>query len=455
MKNTSLVSQNDVDSNRLGGAICRTGRDMSQNSSPVADAIDNSATNAPTYNVHWRRNLFVCFAGSFSTLVAMTLLLPFLPLYIEQLGAVGHAAIVQWSGIAYGATFLAAALVAPLWGRLGDRYGRKLMLVRASFGMAICMSLTGMVQTVWQLVLLRLLIGFAGGYSSGSMILVAMQTPKDRSGWALGVMSAGITAGALVGPLIGGALPPLIGIRATFLLAGGVIFLAFLATTFLIKETPRPATTGNASKEKPKGGWAQIPDKRPIVAMLATGMLLNVATMSIEPIITVYVQQLIADQSRVTLISGIVMSAAALGAMLSASRLGQLSDRVGHWNVIVGALTVSALLLIPQAFVTQSWQLVGLRFLMGLALGGLLPCITSVIRHNVPDGVGGNVLGLSISAQYVGQVAGPLLGGFVGGHFGMRAVFLGTSVLMAAGAVYNWLVQSRRARAMHLEAGRP
>ncbi|WP_421913498.1 multidrug efflux MFS transporter [Mesorhizobium sp.] len=417
---------------------------MTQKPSPTADAV---------YNIHWRRNLFVCVAGSFSTLVAMTLLLPFLPLYVEQLGAEGHAAIVQWSGIAYGATFFAAALVAPLWGRLGDRYGRKVMLVRASFGMAICMSLTGMVETVWQLVLLRLLIGFAGGYSSGSTILVAMQTPKDRSGWALGVLSAGITAGALVGPLLGGALPPLIGMRTTFLLSGGVIFLAFLATTFLIKENARPAA-GTTSKEKPKGGWAQIPDKRPVVAMLATGMLLSFATMSIEPIITVYVQQLIEDQSRVTLISGVVMSAAALGAILSASRLGKLADRIGHWNVIIGALTVSALLLIPQAFVTNGWQLVGLRFLMGLALGGLLPCITSVIRHNVPDGVGGNVLGLSISAQYVGQVAGPLLGGFVGGHFGMRAVFLGTSMLMAGGAVYNWFVQSRRERDMLLDAGK-
>ncbi|MDX8540207.1 multidrug efflux MFS transporter [Mesorhizobium abyssinicae] len=407
------------------------------------------------YNVHWRRNLAVCFAGSFSTLIAMTLLLPFLPLYVEQLGAKGHAAIVQWSGIAYGATFLAAALVAPLWGRLGDRYGRKLMLVRASFGMAICMSLTGMVETVWQLVLLRLLIGFAGGYSSGSTILVAMQTPKERSGWALGVLSAGITAGSLVGPLLGGALPPLIGIRATFLLSGGVIFLAFLATTFLIKETPRPPAAKTKAASKPQSGWSQIPDKRPVAAMLATGMLLAFATMSIEPIITVYVQQLIEDQSRVTLVAGVVMSAAALGAILSASWLGRLADRIGHWNVVIAALGVSALLLIPQAFVTEGWQLIGLRFLMGLALGGLLPCITSVIRHNVPDGVGGNVLGLSISAQYVGQVAGPLLGGFAGGHFGMRSVFLGTSVLMAGGAVYNWIVQSRRARHMVLEPGKP
>ena len=211
--------------------------------SPTASAAPAS----PDENVHWRRNLAVCFAGSFSTIVAMTLLLPFLPLYVEELGAVGHAAIVQWSGVAYGATFFAAALVAPMWGRLGDRYGRKLMLVRASLGMAICMSLTGMVQSVWQLVLLRLLVGFAGGYASGSTILVAMQAPKARSGWALGVLSAGIMAGNLVGPLIGGALPPLIGIRATFLLAGGVIFLAFLATVFLIKEMPRPAKPAKAA----------------------------------------------------------------------------------------------------------------------------------------------------------------------------------------------------------------
>ena len=402
------------------------------------------------YNIYWRRNLAVCFAGSFSTLIAMTLILPFLPLYVEELGVQGHAAIVQWSGIAYGAAFFAAGLVAPLWGRLGDRYGRKLMLVRASLGMAICVSLMGMVQNVWQLAALRLAIGLAGGYSSGSTILVAMQTPKNRSGWALGVLSAGIMAGNLIGPLVGGALPPLIGIRATFLLAGGAIFVAFLATTFLIKEEHRAP---DATDRKRASAWSLIPDRRPVIAMLITGVLLMLANMSIEPIITVYVAQIIEDQSRVTLISGFVMSAAALGTILSAPRLGKLADNIGHWNVIIGALAVSALLLIPQAFVTQGWQLIALRFLMGLALGGLLPCITSVIRHNIPSGIGGNVLGLSVSAQYIGQVMGSVLGGFVGGHFGMRSVFLGTSALMALGAVYNWIVQSRRARHMLVEAG--
>src|SRR6202012_5461581 len=388
----------------------------------------------------WRRNLVICVFGSFTTIVAMTLLLPFLPLYVEQLGVTDHAAIAEWSGIAYGATFFSAALTAPLWGYLADRYGRKLMLIRASLGMAIAMSLIGMAHNVYELVALRLLAGLLGGYASGSTLLVAAQTPKARSGWALGVLSSGIMAGNLVGPLIGGVLPPLIGIRSTFLLAGATIFVTFLGTTFLIREEKRPRKTGSG---KSRGGWSLISDKRPIIAMLATGMLLMLANMSIEPIITVYVAQLV-EPSRVTFVAGLVMSAAALGSILSSSQLGKLADRLGHWNVITASLAASGLLLIPQAFITEGWQLILLRFLMGLALGGLLPCIASVIRHSVPEVIAGGVLGYSISAQYGGQVIGPLVGGFVGGHVGMRAVFLGTSLLMFGGAVGNFISAGRR-----------
>src|ERR1700712_5013257 len=190
----------------------------------TAMTIAAPASPVATSNLHWRRNLWVCLVGSFTTIVAMTLLLPFLPLYVEQLGVTSPPAIVQWSGVAFGATFFSAALVAPLWGHLADLYGRKLMLVRASLGMAVAMSLIGLADNVWHLVLLRLLAGFLGGYSSASMVLVATQTPRDRAGWALGTLSSGVMAGSLVGPLAGGFLPPLIGIRNTFFCAGAVIF---------------------------------------------------------------------------------------------------------------------------------------------------------------------------------------------------------------------------------------
>lgn len=405
---------------------------MSANKPPNVVSVDEGGF------PHWRRNLAVCTIGSFTVIVAMTLMLPFLPLYIAQLGVSDTAAIVEWSGVAYGATFLVAAITTPIWGRLSDRYGRKLMLVRASLGMAIVMSLMGEAHSVWELVALRLLTGLMGGYASGSMALVATQTPKSRCGWALGLLSSGIMAGNIAGPLMGGTLPSLIGIRATFHVAGAAIFLTFVATVMLVKrDMPAAADCSD------KGAiWGAIPDKRPVVAMVVTGMLLMLANMSIEPIITVYVQQLVAH-TQVALVSGLVMSGAALGSILSASRLGKLADRIGHWNVIVASLAVCSVLLIPQAFVTAGWQLIALRFAMGLALGGLLPCIASVIRHSVPSRIAGTMLGYSTSAQFVGQVVGPLAGGFFGGHFGMRSVFLGTAVLMTIGALYSRAIQAQ------------
>ncbi|NML31734.1 MFS transporter [Paraburkholderia antibiotica] len=393
----------------------------------------------------WQRNLAVCFFGSFINIVAMTLLLPFLPLYVEQLGVQGHAAIVQWSGIAYGATFLSAALVAPVWGRLADRYGCKLNLIRASFGMVVAMSLIGLSQNIYQLVALRLFVGLAGGYTSGSYVIVAAQTPKDRSAWALGMLASGIMAGNLLGPLLGGVLPQWLGIRMTFFVASGFILLNLIATATLIRED-RSIVAAKKKASAAAGGSAISGARSLVLSMLATAALLMFANMSIEPIITVYMQQLLGEPANVTLYAGVAMSAAALGSITSASRLGKIADRIGAMKVVICCLAVSGLLLIPQAFVTHAWQLIVLRFLMGLSLGGLLPCLTSIIRHNVQDGSVGRVLGYSTSSQYAGQVLGPVAGGFVGGHVGMRYVFLMTCVLLLASAVSNAIFAGSAAR---------
>jgi MFS family permease len=378
----------------------------------------------------WRRNLWVCVAGSFATLIGMTLLLPFLPLYVAELGAEGQVEIAWWSGAAYAATFLTAAIVAPLWGRIGDRYGRKLTLIRASLGMAVAISLIGLASSVWQLVALRALTGLLGGYASGSITLVAVQTPREHSAWALGTLSSGIMAGSLIGPLVGGFLPPLIGIRSTFFLSGALIFLAFLATAFLITEDK--ASIEPQSERADKG--AGVFDRVLVARMLFVGMLLTLANFSIEPILTLYVATLV-DGHQVTMVAGLVMAAAAFGSIISAPRVGRLADRIGPTRVIAGGLAVAGLLLIPQAFVTAEWQLLALRFAMGLALGGLLPCIASVVRHAVPARLAGGVLGYSTSAQYAGQVVGPLAGGAIGGYYGPRAVFLATAAVMMIGAV--------------------
>jgi MFS family permease len=186
-----------------------------------------------------------------------------------------------------------------------------------------------------------------------------------------------------------------------------------------------------------------INDKVPVITMLVVASLVMFSIMSIEPIITVYLTQL--HTENVTLMAGLVMSATALASVLSASRIGRLADRVGHWNVVMVCLAFAAVTLIPQAFVTDAWQLVGLRFLMGIALGGLLPCIAAIIRHAVPDGVAGRMLGYSTSCQYAGQVLGPLTGGYLGGHYGMPLVFIVTCVLMAGCADVMLMLRPARA----------
>lgn len=400
-----------------------------------------STRTAVAVHPHWQRNLAVCVLGSFTTIVAMTLLLPYLPLYIRQLGVTDPADVTLWAGLTYAATFVTAALTAPLWGRLGDRYGRKSMLVRASLGMAVAMSAIGFAQNEWQLLVLRLLVGLLGGYSSASTILVAAQAPAARRAWALGVLSAGIMAGNVAGPLIGGVAPELIGIRATFVCCGGLIFLAFLATAFGVKEERRPRKTGSAPTAVV--GWADVPHKPTVLGLLAMSVILMLATLSVEPIVTVYVEQLTGRTVGLATISGIVFALSAVGSIISAPWLGRLADRLGNLPVLTGCLVAAATLLALQAIAVNVIMFAALRFALGLALGGLMPTVISAIRSALPEQVVGRVLGYNVSAQYVGQVVGPVMGGYLGGRLGIPSVFVGTALLAIIGAVGALLINRR------------
>jgi MFS family permease len=387
---------------------------------------------------YWQRNLVVCVFGSFTTLVSLSMLLPFLPLYVQQLGVASSSAVIQWSGVAFGATFLGTAVTAPLWGHLADRYGRKPMLVRAAIGMAITMSLIGTVHNVIQLVVLRLIAGLVGGYASASLVMIGTQAPRARAGWALGVLSTGALTGNLVGPLVGGFLPEWVGIRGTFFVGGAMIAIAAAATIWLIREdfdrvsdTRTPVTTHSASS-------APV-DRALITTLLLTAMMVLLANMSIEPIITVYIGQLGVPTDHLTRIAGIVMASSALGSMLTAAKLGALADRIGSWKVIIGCLLATGVVMLPQALVSHWWQLALLRVLMGMTIAGLLPSIAKLVRHSVNEGQIGKTLGYLQSSQFAGQVIGPLIGGQIGARIGLHEVFFVTgSLLMLCAALNQW-----------------
>lgn len=392
------------------------------------------ATYAARNAQYWRRNLAICVFGSFTTLVSLSMLLPFLPLYVQQLGVTSTSAVVQWSGVAFGVTFLGTAVTAPIWGQLADRYGRKPMLIRAAVGMAVVMSTIGLAHNVYELVGLRFAAGLIGGYASASIVMIGTQVPPERAGWALGVLSTGVLAGNLVGPLIGGVLPNLIGIRGSFFAGGGMIALAAILTITLVREdfSKRPESK---TKQAPSGAPDVKRNYAVLAALLITAMMVLLSNMSIEPIITVYIAQLGVAHNRLATVAGIVMACSAFGSMIMAARLGALADRIGGWNVIIGCLVATAVVMIPQAFVKEWWQLAVLRGLMGMTLAGLLPSIAKLVRSTVHEQKSGKMLGYLQSAQYAGQVIGPLIGGAIGVHFGMRYVFFVTGALLVACAV--------------------
>lgn len=383
----------------------------------------------------WKRNLIVCWFGMFVTGVGMSQIAPVLPLYIKHLGVDNADSVAQFSGIAFGITFIVSAIFSPIWGLAADRFGRKPMLLRASLGMAIVISCMGFAPNVYVLIALRLLQGTITGYSTACTTLIATQTDKEHAGYALGTLSTASIAGALLGPTIGGFIAESMGLQSSFFVTGGLMLVAFITTALFVKESFHREDKKTLSI---KEVWSSVPEKSLTLTLFLTFFILTVALYSVEPIITVYVTQLSKSASHVALLAGMTFSASGLANIIAAPRLGKLSDRIGAQKVILVALIAAGLLFIPQAFVQNPWQLMGLRFLLGLAAGGLIPSVNILVKKITPDALTGRVFGFNMSAGYLGTFAGSVLGGQVAAWFGIRDVFFITSILLLinAGWVY-------------------
>jgi len=378
----------------------------------------------------WKRNLYSLWATEFVGVLGMALVLPFLPFYVRELGVREIEDVKRWSGLIYGARFLLATFTGPLWGWLGDRYGRKIMLIRAVFGFALTSFLLAFAQTVTQLFLLRLIQGGVAGFIAATLAIVATTTPREHMGYAMGILQTSLTTGGIIGPLVGGILADLIGYRNIFFLTGGLGFLAGLLVIFLVREDEKP------KEDRKSGGlfsnYRFVFTSSTLTVIFASSLVVQLAIMAIMPVLSLFVEQLWTNPQSLSTMAGVVFGITGISSLIAAPYWGKRGDRVGYKKTLALTTLVTGISFAPQGLVTDTYQLLALRFFQGLFIGGILPALYTLTSLNTPEERRGGIMGITRSGLLIGNVLGPISGGFLAASFGMRPIFFLTAALLIA-----------------------
>ncbi|MCT3292498.1 MFS transporter [Lactobacillus pentosus] len=388
----------------------------------------------------WHRNLIVLWFCTFVAGMAFSEIMPFLSLFVSQLGNFTKAQVTFYSGLAFAADYAISAISAPLWGIIADKKGRKIMLLRASFGMAVAMGLMGLVTNVWQLIALRALQGVFAGFISNAQALVASQAPRKYSGRALSTLITGAVSGQLFGPVIGGFLAQLFSIRNTFFITAGLLLVAFLLSLFFVQEHFKPVEHHRNPGDS-RNPLAAFQNPRLIIMMLCSTAIVQFGNASIAPIISLYVRELMHYKGPITVVAGIIAALPGISNIFSAPRLGRYGDHHGSGKVLLFGYIFAVIMYFPQGIVTSVVALGILRFAIGISDGALYPEIQTVLTKNTPVNLTSTIFSYNQSFQAIGNMLGALLGGLVAGWFNYNAVFIMTALLLLINLVLIlWLV---------------
>lgn len=373
------------------------------------------------------------------------MVIPFLSLYIDSLGNFSESYVQTWAGLTFAITFVTAFIFAPIWGKVSDRFGRKKILIMSATGVGLSVLLMGFATSVWQLFLLRLVMGIFTGFIPMSQALISTQTPKEIAGRVLGTLQTGSITGQLFGPLLGGTLADTFGYASSFQWVSVTLFLSALLVLFGVQEIQYKVVTNKQDRKtySTKEVIQHIITHPVLLTVLLMSTLVQVAHFSIQPILSLFVAEIHGPQ-HIAFFAGLAFSAAGLGNLLMSRRWGMLGDKVGHIKILITLLFLAGIVYLPGAFVTSIWQLVVLRFLLGAAIGGIIPVRIAYIRQEAPLSMQGEVLGYNTSLRFLGNIIGPMLGGFIAAVAGYSAVFISTGLLLILGGgilLFTWYRQ--------------
>ncbi|CYW05680.1 TPA: multidrug efflux MFS transporter [Streptococcus suis] len=382
---------------------------------------------------YWKQNLKVAWLGNFLTGTSFTLVMPFISVFVEELG-VGPGQVEYYAGLAVSVNALAAALMAPIWGSLADRYGRKPMMVRAAFAMIFTMGGMAFVPNVFWLLTLRVLNGVFTGYIPNATALIASQVPKDKTGYALGTLSTGAVAGNLIGPTLGGVLAEMFGVHMVFLLVGLLYAIVVLLTVFYIREDFVPVKKGEEMSVKEV--FEQVKDRQMLVGLFVTSMIIIAAAQAVVPILTLYVRHL-GQTDNLLFVAGFIISLPGMASLVTSGYLGKIGDRIGNHRLLLIALTYSLLINVFCVFAENPFQLGLLRFMYGFGTGALLPSVNSLLTKLTPKEGISRIFSYNQLFNNLGSVVGPMMGSAVAAHMGYDWVFYLSSGLVLFNLIWS------------------
>jgi MFS transporter, DHA1 family, multidrug resistance protein len=381
----------------------------------------------------WRRNLFILWCGVLITSSSFSMVIPFLPLFLLKIGV--HQHVELWSGLLFSVAFLFSAMMSPYWGSLADKYGRKPMILRSGFVLCLVYLLDAFVTNPYQLLFLRALQGLLSGYIPSAIALVATNTPEDKVGYALAMISTATSTGSIVGPLLGGGLARLFNYRVAFGSAGAIMLIATTLVWLWVREDRFvPAKTRSSVLD----AWKIAGSNKPLLITLVITWLTSISVMTIEPVLPLYIAQIGGSLNNASLLAGITFSIAGVASVLFAARWGKFADKIGFRTVLLIGLVGGGLGNLAQIPFHEIWGFSVVRFVYGAFFCAVFPALNGmVVQHTDPE-FRGRAFGLNQTANQVGTLLGPLMGGFLGGTCGVHSVFLltGALLLVTAGVTY-------------------
>ncbi|HEO8421773.1 MFS transporter [Niallia sp. FSL W8-0635] len=382
----------------------------------------------------WKRNLLVLWIGVFFTSASFNMVIPFLPIFLLELNV--HENTEIWSGVLFSAAFFAGAFASPFWGRLADKYGRKPMIIRAGFVLFVVYTLAAFVTNPYQLLVLRILQGLLSGFIPGAIALIGTNTPSDKTGYALSMISTASASGGIMGPLIGGVIAQLVGNRLSFASAGLLVFIATLLIIFWVKED-------NFSPSKEKGSVRNdlriAFSNRPLMLVLLLTVVTSCSIMTIEPILPLYILEVGGSMDKASLLAGIIFSLPGIASVIMAPYWGKWADKVGFNRILFIGLLGGALGTFSQIIFSNIWGFSITRFIFGLFFCAVFPALNGLVVKTTAENFRGRAFSLNQTATQLGGMFGPMIGGFIGGIFPAQSVFIVTGMLLlvATGIAYK------------------